>query len=141
MKKMILIFLWGTGISFCHQAEAQFFYGQGGGGQNFNRGGWNNMQNFNRSGWSNNNFNRQFYPTSSGVGRTPVRYYGNNSNNNQQGQQQNNGISTSTENRGSNLTFNNGYPFGQRQGQIGGYYRVDTKRNTWVLVPRVGLLK
>tara|TARA_Y100000310_G_scaffold291900_1_gene320191 strand:- start:200 stop:631 length:432 start_codon:yes stop_codon:yes gene_type:complete len=143
MKKLILIYL--LAVSFCYHAEAQFNnFNRGGwnnGMQSFNRGSWNNgMQSFNRGGWGNNNFNRQFYPTSSGTGRTPVRYYGNN-NGNQQGQQQNNNVPTSTENRATSLIMNNGYPYGLRQGQVGGYYRVDTKRNIWTLVPRVGLLK
>ena len=142
MKKLLLICL--LVIGFCNHATAQYNNFNRGGWNNmqsFNRGGWNNMQSFNRGGWGNNNFNRQYYPTLSGTGRTPVRHYGNNVNNNQQGQQQNNGIPASTENRGANLTFNNGYPYGQRQAQTGGYYRVDTKRNVWLFVPRPGLIK
>ena len=96
------------------------------------------MQNLNRGSWG-NNFRGQFYPTSSGVGRAPVRYYEGNNNQQGQQQQQNNSPSTPTGNNGRNLTMNNGYLQGRVQAQTAGYYRVDTKRNIWLFVPRLGV--
>ena len=150
-------------ISFCQSLDAQFFNGNqgwnnrnfnrgswgngmqnfnrgslGNGMQNFNRGSWGNgMQNFNRGSWGNNNFNRQqFYPSSPGMNRTPVRHYGRN--NSQQGRQegQGQGQGQQQNNNSSALSMNNGYQQGRMQTQSGGYYRVDTKRNIWTFVPR-----